>query len=90
MFLYIDFMYFSLTLVLYLVLVQQPLVHDVVEVHEKVCVWGHILPPLHDSANQLVGVKFPLLVALRQHGCLGRKKEPNCSHRGFAQRFGQW
>lgn len=24
---------------LYLVLVQQPLVHDVVEVHEKVCVW---------------------------------------------------
>lgn len=29
----------SLTPLLYLVLVQQPLVHDVVEVHEKVCVW---------------------------------------------------
>lgn len=57
---------------LYLVLVQQSLVHDVVEVCEKVCVWGNILPPLHDPADQLVGMKLPLLVSLRQHGGLAK------------------
>lgn len=55
---------------LYLVLVQQALVHDVVEVCEEVCVRGNILPPLHDPADQLVGVKLPLLVAFCQHGGL--------------------
>lgn len=45
--------------------------HDVVKVCEKVCVWGNILPPLHDPADQLVGMELPLLVTLCQHGGLG-------------------
>ena len=56
--------------VVYLVLVQEAAVHDVVEVREEVCVGGHVLAPLHDPADQLVGVELPLLVALRQHGRL--------------------
>lgn len=51
-------------------MVQQSLVHDVVEVCEKVCVWGNILPPLHDPADQFIGMKLPLLVTLCQHGGL--------------------
>ena len=46
--------------------------HDVVEVCEEVGVGRHILPPLHDLADQLVGMKLPLLIAIRQHGGLGR------------------
>lgn len=68
---------FSLKRTLYLVLVQQPLVHDVVEVREKVCVWRNILPPLHDPADQLVGMKLPLLVTLRQHGGLEKNEQTN-------------
>lgn len=59
--------------VLYLILVQQSLMHDVVKVCEKVCVWGNILPSLHDPADQLVGMELPLLVTLCQHGGLRGK-----------------
>lgn len=63
---------------------QQTQVHDVVEVCEKVCVWGNILSPLHDPADQLVGMKLPLLVTLHQHGGLGKreyqiKSKSNCN-----------
>lgn len=44
--------------------------HNVVKMCEEVCVWGDILPPLHDPADQLVGMKFTLLITLWQHGGL--------------------
>lgn len=53
-----------------LILVEQPLVHDVVKMCEEICVWGDVLPPLHDPADQLVGMKFTLLITLWQHGGL--------------------
>lgn len=78
-----------------LVLVQQSLVHDVVEVCKEVCVWGNILPSLHDPADEFVGMKLPLLITLRQHGGLkqdrGQKQSvhinrfvfPHCVMNGF-------
>lgn len=44
--------------------------HDVVKMCEEICVWGDVLPPLHDPADQLVGMKFTLLITLWQHGGL--------------------
>ena len=54
--------------------------HDVVEVREEVCVGGHVLAPLHDPTDQLVGVELPLLVALRQHGRLGAARTTRASY----------
>lgn len=44
--------------------------HDVVKMCEEICVWGDVLAPLHDPADQLVGMKFTLLISLWQHGGL--------------------
>lgn len=49
---------------------KQSLMHDVVKMGEEVRVWGDILAPLHDPADQLVGVKFTLLITFWQHGGL--------------------
>lgn len=44
--------------------------HDVVKMCEEICVWRDVLPPLHDPADQLVGMKLTLLITLWQHGGL--------------------
>lgn len=56
----------------YLVVAGDALVHDVVEVHQKITVGEHILVPGHHLTDQLVGLQLSSLVLGGQHGSLRR------------------
>lgn len=57
---------------LYLVVAGDALVHDMVEVHQEIAVWEHILVPGHHLTDQLVGLQLASLVLSGQHSSLWR------------------
>lgn len=44
--------------------------HDVVKVCDEISVRRNVLSPFHDPADELIGMKLSLFVALCQHGGL--------------------